>query len=71
MADNIQSSGGPVPVINIAPLISGDETVQSAAFPEIAAAVDDACSRTGFFYLAGLGIDQDLVSRVWDAGGKT
>ncbi len=66
MKEIVHSTGGPVPLIDLSPLISEAEQVDDAVRKEIATAVDDACRRTGFFYLSGLGIDEDLISRVWD-----
>jgi isopenicillin N synthase-like dioxygenase len=66
MNQTVRSSSGPVPVIDISPVIEDGDDVESEARNEIAAAVDDACRRTGFFYLSGTGIDEALISRVWD-----
>ncbi|HKJ15895.1 MAG TPA: 2OG-Fe(II) oxygenase family protein [Xanthomonadales bacterium] len=66
MSNLITASTGPVPVIDISPLISSNESALIEARSGIAAAVDKACRETGFFYIAGFGIDEGLLSRVWD-----
>lgn len=59
------TTGGPVPVIDISALLDPGEEAQGSARREIASAVDRACRRSGFFYIANCGIDEDLLERVW------
>jgi len=60
----VQSSGiaPPVPVIDISALVSrrGD----TADVMQTAAAIDDACRRTGFFAITGHGVDAALCVRL-------
>ncbi|MDX1556601.1 MAG: 2-oxoglutarate and iron-dependent oxygenase domain-containing protein [Xanthomonadales bacterium] len=56
---------GPVPVIDISALIATGDGAQENIRQEIAAAIDEACSRSGFFYITGCGFDEDLLERVW------
>ncbi|MEM9037757.1 MAG: 2OG-Fe(II) oxygenase family protein [Actinomycetota bacterium] len=53
---------GFVPVIDIAAALSGDPAARQAT----AAAIDQACSTSGFFVIAGHGVPPDLVKRMED-----
>ena len=50
---------GELPVIDVAPLVSGrgDPTA-------VATAIDAACRAHGFFYIAGHGVSEDLQARL-------
>jgi isopenicillin N synthase-like dioxygenase len=58
-------SKGVVPVIDISVLLAARDEESNRARAEIAAAVDGACRRSGFFYISGAGIDDELLQRVW------
>lgn len=47
-----------LPVIDVAPLVRGGDAAGTAA------AIDDACRRTGFFYVVGHGVDPELQARL-------
>ena len=53
---------GVVPIIDISGLFSG-EVVKRA---EVAARLDSACAEIGFFQVIGHGIDEHLISRMYD-----
>jgi isopenicillin N synthase-like dioxygenase len=57
--------GGHVPVIDISVLVGADEGRSGAHRETVAAAVDKACRDSGFFYISGSGIDEELLERVW------
>jgi isopenicillin N synthase-like dioxygenase len=65
MSQTEVASRGPVPVIDIAALLDADSDSQYAARLEIAAAMDDACRQSGFFYISNCGISDALLDRVW------
>ena len=46
-----------VPVVDIAPILSGDEAQKSA----VAQAVDEACRRIGFLIVAGHGVPRPVI----------
>lgn len=48
-----------IPIIDIAPFFTGDETVRKA----VAADIDAACCDIGFFAIVGHGVDEDLLAR--------
>jgi isopenicillin N synthase-like dioxygenase len=48
-----------LPVIDVAPLVTGEGATAS-----VAAAIDAACRSHGFFYISGHGIDDDLQHRL-------
>lgn len=49
-----------VPVIDLAPWFSGDDTARAA----VGADVDDALRSVGFFLISGHGVPDELVARV-------
>jgi isopenicillin N synthase-like dioxygenase len=51
-----------LPVIDVAPLVTGDGDTGS-----VATAIDAACRRHGFFYVSGHGVPDDLQQRLDDA----
>ncbi len=53
-----------VPVVNIAPFLSGD----AVAKRKIAAAVNQACEDIGFWVMTGHGVDSRLCNEVFDIG---
>jgi isopenicillin N synthase-like dioxygenase len=50
-----------VPVIDVGPLVAGDD-----ARRRVAAEIDAACRRSGFFYVVGHGVDPELQRRLHD-----
>lgn len=64
MSQSSVTTCGPVPVVDISALF-GAGGGKEAARLEIAAAMDDACRRSGFFYISNCGISDDLLERVW------
>jgi len=58
-----QVGQGPVPAINIDPFDAG-ETADRAIVVE---AVRSACEEIGFFVITGHGVDEPVVSRIYDA----
>jgi isopenicillin N synthase-like dioxygenase len=48
-----------LPVIDVSPLVAGDERVD-----EVAAALDQACREFGFFYISGHGVEASLQDRL-------
>jgi isopenicillin N synthase-like dioxygenase len=54
---------GEVPIVDVAPLV-GDGDVDAAGRQRCAAAIDRACRDTGFFYVVGHGVPDDLTDRV-------
>jgi isopenicillin N synthase-like dioxygenase len=65
MNQSAVTTGGAVPIIDIARLVETGGEVSAEVREEIAAAVDMACRRSGFFYISGCGISDDLLERVW------
>src|SRR5437763_9495223 len=60
---------GPVmtlPIIDIAPLMSGRNAAEQAA---VAAHIEAACRDTGFFYIRGHGVADDVIARL-DAASR-
>ena len=55
-----------LPVIDLAPLRGGDDTARRAA---VARQIESACRDTGFFYVAGHGIPDDVIARM-DAASR-
>ncbi|MFT5393544.1 MAG: isopenicillin N synthase-like dioxygenase [Gammaproteobacteria bacterium] len=55
-----------IPIIDFGPFFGGDE----AALAGLADEVRDACERVGFFYLAGHGIDEDLIDCTFAASKR-
>jgi len=66
MNQSAVSTAGPVPIIDITTLSETGDPELSDSQREIAAAIDEACRRSGFFYIAGGGIAPDLLERVWE-----
>jgi len=58
-------TGGPVPIIDISALVASGEVGSVKAWEHILAKVDEACRRSGFFYIAGTGMSEELIDRVW------
>jgi isopenicillin N synthase-like dioxygenase len=50
-----------VPIVDVAPLVAGGDPAATAA---VAAALDDACRRVGFFAVVGHGVDAALRERL-------
>ena len=48
-----------IPVIDIAPLINGENPLQ------VASQIGDACEKVGFFYIKNHGIDQQLIDEMY------
>lgn len=59
------TTGGRVPIIDISALIGVDDGSSRQTQEAIAAAVDEACRRSGFFYISGAGMGEELLERVW------
>ena len=55
-----------IPVIDFGPYFEGDGT----ALGPLAAAVRTACEETGFFYLSGHGVPDDLVEETFEAARR-
>lgn len=58
--------GRTLPVVDISPLLSGDECASASPAQAIAA----ACRDTGFFYITGHGIDAGVVARLDQASRR-
>lgn len=56
-------SVGKLPIIDLTPMRAGDELHKRA----LGEAMREACVRTGFFYVAGHGVPQALIDRVFAA----
>lgn len=56
----------PVPTVDLAAALAGDAGAVDAA----AAAIDEACSTSGFFIIVGHGVDAGLISEVLDNGRR-
>eukprot|EP00928_Gymnodinium_smaydae_P047026 TRINITY_DN31366_c0_g1_i1.p1 TRINITY_DN31366_c0_g1~~TRINITY_DN31366_c0_g1_i1.p1 ORF type:complete len:350 (+),score=45.45 TRINITY_DN31366_c0_g1_i1:209-1258(+) len=57
------ASAGPVPIIDLAPLIEGTE----AGKREVAERIRRACQDIGFFVITNHGVSRDTVAACWDA----
>ena len=55
-----------MPIIDFSELVERDEASDPSIRAEIAAAVDQACRQSGFFYIRGCGFSDGLIERVWD-----
>ena len=53
-----------VPIIDVSPLLKPNNASASAAAEEVVAAIGNAAIDTGFFYLAGYGVDPTLERRL-------
>lgn len=53
-----------IPIVDVAPLLSGEPTSERTA---TVAALRDALERVGFAYVAGHGIAPSAIERAWDA----
>lgn len=58
--------GRTLPVVDISPLLSGDECASASPAQAIAA----ACRDTGFFYITGHGVDAGVVARLDQASRR-
>jgi len=54
------------PVIEFGPYLTGE----AQALEPLAARVRDACQRTGFFYMSGHGVSEDLVEATFEASRR-
>jgi len=59
------TTGDPVPIIDISVLTETDGIGSGGEREAVAAAVDKACRGSGFFYISGSGIGDELLERVW------
>ena len=56
-------SSSPVPVIDIAPYFTSDDTAKQTVATEL----DKACCNTGFFAITGHGVEEEIISRTRQA----
>jgi hypothetical protein len=54
------AAAGPLPVIDVGPLVRGD--ADAAEVARVAAALRDACVEWGFFYITGHGLEKQVRS---------
>jgi isopenicillin N synthase-like dioxygenase len=66
MTTSISPSPAELPVIDLRPSFGTDPAGALA----VAAAIDAACRRHGFFYIVGHGVPQELIDAVFDADAR-
>ncbi|MEO1293972.1 MAG: 2-oxoglutarate and iron-dependent oxygenase domain-containing protein, partial [Pseudomonadota bacterium] len=56
-----------LPMIDLSPLFTGDETGDETGIDSVAAAIGAAAEETGFFYITGHGISQEMIDGAYAA----
>ncbi|WP_108661111.1 isopenicillin N synthase family dioxygenase [Acuticoccus kandeliae] len=58
--------GSEIPIIDVAAMLAGEEAAEARVADQILA----ACTSTGFFYLAGHGVDQAMIDDAFEANRR-